>query len=312
MPSIDIVRTSPIIRTPRVMQVEGIFDVPPTERSQEVFTVNLEIPDQWNIGLIVGPSGSGKTTIAEELWPEQTRSYSKPAWSPRNSVLDDFPDNMPVKEIVELLCSVGFSSPPSWLRPFHVLSTGEKFRVEVALALAKQRDLAVIDEFTSVVDRDVAKIASAAVAKTVRRHNQKLIAVSCHYDILNWLDPDWVYDTKINTTARRLLQGRPEINLDIHRCSRHIWPMFRHHHYLSSSLNSAAVCFVACWGATKSPSPLGYLSSGKESRRLAASTEPFVCPTIKASASATRFLIGVHPIGLAVASVPSAPQAIPP
>ena len=64
-----------------------------------------------------------------------------------------------------------------WLRPFHVLSNGEQFRATIARALAesaKGRELVVIDEFTSVVDRTVAQIGSAAIAKTIRRRHVAL------------------------------------------------------------------------------------------------------------------------------------------
>jgi ABC-type ATPase with predicted acetyltransferase domain len=80
------------------------------------------------------------------------------------------------------------------LRPFRVLSNGEQFRVTIARALAEQPELLVFDEFTSVVDRNVAKVASAAIAKAVRRRKQKFIAVSCHHDIIEWLQPDWIYE----------------------------------------------------------------------------------------------------------------------
>ncbi len=80
---------------------------------------------------------------------------------------------MAIKEITALLSSVGFSSPLAWLRPFEGLSIGERFRVTMARALAETRDLTVIDELTSVVDRTVAQIGSAAIAKTVRRRQPR-------------------------------------------------------------------------------------------------------------------------------------------
>ena len=87
------------------------------------------------------------------------------------------------------MSSVGFSSPPSWVRPYHVLSNGEQFRVDIARTLSEKPQLAIVDEFTSVVDRTVAQIGSSAIQKTVRRRGQKFIAVSCHYDIVKWLEP---------------------------------------------------------------------------------------------------------------------------
>lgn len=247
MPRADILRSSLIVRTARVMQVEGIFDVPPSQRSEERWTVDLELPEEWNIGVIVGPSGAGKSTVARELFGEHLVSAWD--WPSDKSVLDGFPAEMSIKEIVELLSSVGFSSPPSWVRPFHVLSNGEQFRVNMARTLAEMRDLAVVDEFTSVVDRTVAQIGSAAIAKTVRRRKQRLIAVTCHYDVLDWLEPDWVYEPATNTLSRRLLQ-RPKIELEVKRVHSSAWQLFRKHHYLNTSLHKAATCFMAFWENT--------------------------------------------------------------
>jgi ABC-type molybdenum transport system ATPase subunit/photorepair protein PhrA len=245
MSSIDIVRQSDIVRTPRVMQLEGIFDVPPSERSAEQWTVNLDLPAEWNIGLIVGPSGSGKTTIARELFGDYIVSGFE--WSHDKSIVDDFPRDMSIKDITDLLSSVGFSSPPSWVRPFRVLSNGEQFRVNMARTLAENKELAVMDEFTSVVDRTVAKIGSAAIAKTVRRRKQRFIAVSCHYDIAEWLEPDWIYQPATNEFASGRYLQRPEIHLTVKRVHSDAWKLFRKHHYLDTSLSNASACFVAFW-----------------------------------------------------------------
>ena len=40
-----------------------------------------------------------------------------------------------------------------------------------------------MDEFTSVVDRQVAQIGAHAIQKYVRKHGRQFVAVSCHYDI---------------------------------------------------------------------------------------------------------------------------------
>jgi len=226
-----------------VKQLEGLFDVPPSKRSEETWTVNLPIDEKpWNVGLIVGPSGSGKTTIAKELFGKHLVGKFK--WSKDKSIVDCFPEEMSIKEITLLLSSVGFSSPPLWLRPFHVLSNGEQFRVTMARALAENKELTVIDEFTSVVDRTVAQIGSAAISKTVKRRGQKFIALSCHYDIAQWLEPDWVYEPHTDRFARDCLQ-RPKINLTICRVHYSAWGIFKKYHYLSSAYNKAARMFVA-------------------------------------------------------------------
>jgi len=238
--------STPIARTPRVMQLESLFDIAPSKRSQVTLDVKLALPEEWAIGLIVGPSGSGKTRTARALFAHDI--VAGHAWPANKSVLDGFPDAMSIKDITQLLSSVGFSSPPSWLRPFGVLSNGEQFRVTVARALAEARKdgVTVIDEFTSVVDRTVAKIASAAIAKTVRRRKQRFIALSCHYDVVAWLAPDWIYQPHIGKLElpRGSLQ-RPPIRLEIRRVHPSAWQLFKHHHYLTAKIHPRAVCFCA-------------------------------------------------------------------
>jgi hypothetical protein len=245
----EIENSVTFVRTPRVMQLEGIFDIPPDSKSSRKWSVSLPIESKpWNVGLIVGPSGCGKSTIARKAFGDSMLADF--AWSKGLSLIDDFPKGMSIKDITELLGSVGFSSPPSWVRPFHALSNGEQFRVTLARTLAEARDIAVIDEFTSVVDRTVAQIGSAAVSKTVRRRNQKFIAVTCHDDIGDWLQPDWIYQPHLGRFQWRELQRRPEIELVISRVHHSAWQMFAKHHYLSADLARSAACFVAFLNGT--------------------------------------------------------------
>lgn len=153
---------------------------------------------------------------------------------------------MGIKAITALLSSVGFSSPPSWLKPFHVLSNGEQFRVTMARALAESSKLVAVDEYTSVVDRTVGQVSSCAIAKTVRKRKQKFIAITCHYDVINWLDPDWIYQPAADDFQWRCeRQSRPPISLEIINVHRKAWELFRQHHYLDTSIHKSANCFVA-------------------------------------------------------------------
>ena len=150
-----------------------------------------------------------------------------------------------MRQVVDLFTAVGFGSPPSWIKPYHVLSSGERFRCDLARALASEstepgveesrsqrmlwlstpqlptprHPLVVFDEFTSVVDRNVAKVCSAAIAKGIRRGHIpcRFVAVTCHYDVAEWLEPDWVLDMAVGELTRRRLR-RPTIELEIHRC----------------------------------------------------------------------------------------------
>jgi ABC-type polar amino acid transport system ATPase subunit len=168
-------------------------------------SIPIEV-DQWQIGVIVGRSGSGKTSIAKQLFPD---AYIRDFEYKSKCVLDDFPQDLETNEITRMLCSVSFASPPDWLKSYDCLSQGEKMRVDIARALCLEKPLIVFDEFTSVVDREIAKVSAFAISIAVRRSSKKFLAVTCHYDVVDWLQPDWVFCTDTMEFDRKKEVGRP-------------------------------------------------------------------------------------------------------
>ena len=225
----------------RIKMLEAMFDVPVQEKSGSSWEGDIDLDFDWQIGLIVGPSGAGKSTIARHIFGEQEPM----TWNAEKSVIDNFPSQLPMPEITEALSSVGFNTIPAWMRPFHVLSTGEQFRASIARALLSGDPMrtTVVDEFTSVVDRQVAKIASHAIQKFVRRGTRRFVAVSCHYDVIDWLQPDWILHMPTLRLERRSVQPRPGLDIIISRVPYSAWAEFAPFHYLTSELNKAAKCF---------------------------------------------------------------------
>lgn len=241
MPRVDVVVETSVSRSARARQLEGMFDVPSQEKQRQEWHADLPIDeDDWNIGLIVGPSGCGKTTVARELFGD---SVDMPLEWGAPSVIDDFAHGLSVQEISEVCSAVGFNTIPAWLRPYEVLSNGEKFRVSIARRLLEQQDPIVVDEFTSVVDRQVARIGCHAIQKKVRRDNKRFVGVACHYDIVDWLQPDWVYEPASNQFYRRSLRPRPALEIEICRVDYSAWKIFAPYHYMTADLHKAAQCF---------------------------------------------------------------------
>lgn len=252
MPRFNIVRQSPQQESFKVAQVRSAFDL---KRAPIVERFEGEIPIEgidWNIGVIFGASGTGKTTIAKEVFPE---AYTEPFTYGDGPIVDEVSDSHSYKEVTGMLTSVGFSSPPSWMKPYAVLSQGEKMRVDLARALLADKPVTLFDEFTSVVDRDVGKVCSMAIEKAVRRSGKQFIAVTCHEDIIPWLKPDWVYDTNSMTyTFRGAKDVRPEIRIKLYELPnarrQELWDVFRRYHYLSESISFSVKVFVGVYNGS--------------------------------------------------------------
>lgn len=141
-------------------------------------------------------------------------------------IIEAIAPDKPFDQVTAALSAVGLGSVPAWLRPYRVLSTGERFRAELARLVCEAPSRAMVDEFTSVVDRQIARIGAFAFAKAWRRTGGQCVLLSCHYDILDWVQPDWVYDTAAGRFTGRWLRRRPPIELTIRKTDWSWWPYF--------------------------------------------------------------------------------------
>lgn len=223
------------------------FDIQNTEETFVKIPINFEECKtfDWNIGVIYGGSGTGKTILLKEFGDLQNENFDE-----KKPLISNF-DFLEPEEATFLLSAMGLASVPTWLRPFNTLSNGEQYRSELAYKVgkAKENEIILIDEYTSVVDRDVAKAMSNALQKYIRRNNKKIILASCHFDIMEWLLPDWTYSPLKGRVERHecLRLERPKIELSIFRCRYEAWKMFKQHHYLSEDLNKAAANYIILW-----------------------------------------------------------------
>lgn len=229
--------------TYRAARVKSLFNC----ESGADFSLDADLPVDdtgWKIGVVVGPSGSGKTSIGKKIWPDIGIYDGDQGWPHDQPIIEAIAPDGNFDAVTGALSAVGLGSVPAWLRPYHALSNGEKFRAGMARVIAEGRRQIIVDEFTSVVDRQIAKIGAAAFSRAWKRGGGQAVLLSCHYDILDWVEPDWVFDTRTGEIQRGSLWRRPKLELEIFQADGSYWPLFEPHHYLKLPRMVASKYFV--------------------------------------------------------------------
>lgn len=226
----------------RAARVKSLFNVESGANFDLQADLDIEVAP-WQLGVIVGPSGSGKTSMGRAIWGGD--AMWSPSWPAGEPIIDAITPAGDFDAVTAALSSVGLGSVPTWLRPFPVLSNGEQFRANLARLIAESPPRVVLDEFSSVVDRQIAQIGAGAFAKAWRRTGGQAVLLSCHRDVLDWLQPDWVFDTATGQFDRGRLRCRPRIDVQLWQTGWEHWPAFEPHHYLKLPRMIAATNYVA-------------------------------------------------------------------
>jgi len=246
----ELTLTSPVAKSFRATKAANSLDIDAEKKSIHHFKVQADIKTPFNIGVIVGASGSGKTTLAKHIYGEEA---FKEILNPSLPVIEQFPESLSYDECAAMLCGVGLTAVPCWIRPAYTLSNGQKARAECALQMAREdSNVIVIDEWTSVVDRTVAKVMSHCIQKHARKTGKTVVLLSCHYDVLDWLNPDWIIDAnKQAYTNRRLLwqdfKRTEQLQFDIREADKSTWRYFSRYHYLNEKLAGGKQLFYGLW-----------------------------------------------------------------
>ena len=164
----------------------------PIPSKEDIDTIDDD--EEFNILLVCGRSGSGKSTILRNILNNGLPTIG---YDEDKCVISQFP-TLSEEEACDLLCGVGLSSVPTWLRRPSQLSNGERARLDICKAIYDAKvngnEFVVSDEFTSVVNRDAAKSMSFALQRYARKNGLRLVVASCHFDVVDWLQPDYVFN----------------------------------------------------------------------------------------------------------------------
>lgn len=228
---------SPVSSSYRCKRAADSLDIDVVKKSIHELSIQADLKSPYDIGLIVGASGSGKTTLAKKIFGDSCLSMILDETKP---IIEQLPTDYDYETCANILSGIGLTSVPCWIRPVNTLSNGQKARAEAALLMTRD-ELTVIDEWTSVVDRTVAKVMSHCIQKHARKNKKQVVILSCHYDVIDWLNPDWIIDcnTQKFIDRRSLWQSfqRPEkLDFQIKRVGRDTWKYFSKYHYLSAKL----------------------------------------------------------------------------
>jgi len=250
---------SEVSKTFRCTRAANSLDIDVEKKSIHELKISADLESEFSIGLILGASGSGKTTLAKQIFFEDCFKIDI---DPDKPIIDQLPSDLTYDQCAEILSGIGLTSVPCWIRPIKTLSNGQRSRAEAALQMTKSNDTVVIDEWTSVVDRTVAKVMSHCVQKFARRNKKKIILLSCHYDVVEWLNPDWIIDcNEQKFIDRRLLpederRRKEQLRFEIREVKRSCWPFFSRYHYLSDTMPPNT---KACYGLFQNENQIGFI-----------------------------------------------------
>lgn len=256
--TLEVLLESPVDKSFRCKLAADSLDIDVNKKSRHHLKIeNVNVPEDWSIGVIYGASGSGKTTLAKKMFGDAVFDSPLKLDVP---IINQLPEEFPYEECARLLNGIGLNSVPCWIRPVYTLSNGQKARAEAVLLMCQDKEIICIDEWTSVVDRTVAKAMSHCIQKFSRGQKKKIILLSCHYDIIEWVKPDWVIDCNkqefcLPKSKDFFFEKRDTIKIDIRPVDKRTWKYFSKYHYLSEKLPQG---LIYCFGVYIGENQIGF------------------------------------------------------
>ena len=153
----------------------------------EDFELNLEPTDK--IILFAGQSGSGKSSLMNAVASNLKNTLNLNALAlPDIPIIDAL--QSPPQQAMELLSLCGLGEAHLMLRTPTQLSEGQKYRFRLALAISKQPETIIADEFAATLDRTLAKLIAFNVHRLAHKRSIRFLIATNHSDIQADLNPN--------------------------------------------------------------------------------------------------------------------------
>jgi ABC-type lipoprotein export system ATPase subunit/GNAT superfamily N-acetyltransferase len=185
-------QTAIATQTPRTKAVAEAFGLGTDQTQQFTLYDNLNLRVRpTDIVLITGDSGSGKSALLKAIKHDLGKAAQDTSDLHINRdtpIIDTVGTN--TTEALELLSKVGLNDAFLFLRSYSQLSDGQKHRYHIARLAESPAQWWLLDEFTSTLDRDTAKIVAFNLQKLARHKGKAVIAATTHTDLLANLAPN--------------------------------------------------------------------------------------------------------------------------